>query len=93
MEDFADTTAGADAACYGGECGDQERAAQHDGEQLAERRNGDGIVVEGLGQCDSSREAEDGAGERGEHLCRGQSCADLIDIEIPSSSDNEPAVA
>jgi hypothetical protein len=58
-----------------------------------ERRNGHRIVVERLGQCDSSRKAEDGAGERGERLCRGQSCADLIDIEIPSSSDNEPAVA
>ncbi len=86
MEDFADTTAGADAACYGGECGDHERAAQHDGEQLPERRNGDRIVVDSLGQCDSSREAEDGAGERGEHPCRGQSCADVID-------NNEPAVA
>jgi hypothetical protein len=49
-EGLGDATAGADAGRYGGEGRDDEHAPQHHGEQRPERRDGHGIVVEGVGQ-------------------------------------------
>ena len=36
------------------------------------------VGVDGGDQCDASRDAEDGAGERGKHLRRRESRADLL---------------
>jgi hypothetical protein len=61
LEDLADATAGGDAGGDGRERRGHERAPDQHREQLPERWDGDGVVVEGLGQFDSEGEAEDGA--------------------------------
>jgi hypothetical protein len=69
LEDSGDGAAGAEAGRYGGEARHHEDRARHHGEQLPERREGR-IRVDCLDQFDASWDAQDGAGERGKHLCR-----------------------
>ena len=79
MEDLGHGAAGAEAGWYGGEGRDHEDRTRHHGEQLPERR--DGVVESGSDggdQGDASRDAQEGADERGKHLRRRQACADLL---------------